>query len=181
MPTTQLMTIEEFAEISEPGRFDLIRGELICMSPAGLRHGVIASRIARAMGNHVSDGDLGEVPIAETGYMVSTDPPVVLCPDASFIRSERLPQDDLPDGFFQQVPDIAVEVVSPSDRMSDVSAKVDEYILAGTPLVWVVEPRRRAVTVYRPDGSIQVLREGDELDAANVLPGLRLRIADIFR
>jgi Uma2 family endonuclease len=181
MSTTQLMTIEEFAKIDEPGRFDLIRGELICMSPASTRHGIIGSRISTALVMFVVPQQLGEIPTSDTGYVLRDDPPVVVCPDAAYIRADRVPPDEELDGFFHGAPDIAVEVVSPSDRMSDVSAKVDEYILAGTPLVWIVEPRRRAVTIYRPDGSIRVLREDDELDGGEVLPGFRLKVADIFR
>jgi Uma2 family endonuclease len=165
------MTIEEFAEIDEPERFDLIRGELVCMPPASVRHGIVGSRIATALGVFALQRDLGEAPISSTGYILRADLPVVLCPDASFVRVERLPIDDLPEGFFEQHPDIAVEVVSSSDRMADVSAKVDEYLLAGTPLVWVVEPHGRAVTVYRPDGPIQVLREAMRSTAATCCRG----------
>ena len=181
MSTTQLMTIEEFAKISEPGRFDLIRGELICMSPAGTRHGIIGSRIGGALFAFVHQQQLGETPTSDTGYVLRNDPPVVVCPDASYIRAGRIPPDDELDEFFHGAPDVAVEVVSPSDRMADVNAKVDEYLLAGTPLVWVVEPRRRAVTVYRPDSNILVLRASDGLDGGNVLPGFELPLADIFR
>jgi Uma2 family endonuclease len=181
MSTTQLMTIEEFAEISEPGRYDLIRGELICMSPASTRHGIIGSRFNTALVMFVTPQQLGEIPTSDTGYVLNDDPPVVVCPDVSFIRADRVPSDERLDEFFHGPPDIAVEVVSPSDRMADVNAKVDEYVLAGTPLVWVVEPRRRAVTVYRPDGSTHVLREVDALDGGDVLPGFSLPLADIFR
>jgi Uma2 family endonuclease len=106
---------------------------------------------------------------------------VVLCPDTSFVRAERLPEGDYPEGFLEHPPDIAVEVVSPSDRMADVNAKVDEYIRSGTALVWVVEPRRRTVTVYRPDLSVQLLVEDDVLDGGDVLPGFNLPVSSIFR
>jgi Uma2 family endonuclease len=181
MATTPLTTIDEFARIDEPGRFDLIRGEIVRMRPAGFRHGVYASRIATALSVHVSSNDMGEVPTSDTGYVLSIDPPVVLCPDTSFVRAERLPEGDYPEGFLEHPPDIAVEVVSPSDRMADVNAKVDEYIRSGTALVWVVEPRRRTVTVYRPDLSVQLLVEDDVLDGGDVLPGFNLPVSSIFR
>ncbi|CAN5607130.1 Uma2 family endonuclease [soil metagenome] len=180
MTATHLMTIDEFAEISKPGRFDLIRGELIEMAPAGFRHGVYASRIATAMSNFAGAEKLGEVPVAETGYVLNIEPPVVVCPDASFVLAGNLPP-ELPEGFLERAPDIAVEVVSPSDRVADVTAKVAEYLEAGTALVWVVEPRRRTVTVYHADRSARLLIDGDVLDGEAVLPGFILPLADIFR
>jgi len=180
MSTTQLMTIEEFAEISEPGRFDLMRGKLVRMSPAGFRHGVYASRIATALSVHAQASSLGETPSSDTGYIVQSDPPVVLCPDTSFVLTGNLPN-ELPEGFLDRHPDIAVEVVSPSDRLADVSAKVTEYLGAGTSLVWVVEPTRKTVTAYRADRSARLLIEGDALDGGDVLPGFSLPLADIFR
>ncbi len=176
----QTMTIEEFAAISEAGRFDLIRGELLETSPTGIRHGVYASRIAAALSIAAAPDDSGETPIAETGYVLNTDPPVVLCPDASFVRREKTP-DSLPEGFFPGAPDIAVEVVSPSDRVADITAKVTEYLEAGTRLVWVVEPRRRTVTVYHEDRSARLLLESDNLDGGVVLPGFQVPLTDIFR
>lgn len=96
------------------------------------------------------------------------------------MREEKIP-DELPKDFLGQAPDIAVEVVSPSDRMADVNAKVAEYLAAGTSLVWVVEPGRKTVTAYNADRSARLLIEGDELDGGDVLPGFKLPLSEIFR
>lgn len=180
MATTQSMTIEEFAEIDEPGRFDLIRGELIRLTPTGGEHGEIATELARHIANYVSDRQLGRVYIDETGFVLSREPAIVLCPDIAFVREDRLPPRSERRGFLELAPDLAVEIVSPSDRMSEVSEKVTEYLRAGVRLVWVVEPRTRQVTAYTSDRHARLLLEEDELDGEAVLPDFSLPVARIF-
>jgi Uma2 family endonuclease len=174
------MTIDEFAAIDEPGRFDLIRGELLRMAPTRGEHGEIASELARHIANHVADHGLGRVYIDETGFVLSDDPPIVLCPDIAYVSADRLPPRVERRGFIRLAPDLAVEIVSPSDRMSDVQAKVDEYISAGVRLVWVVEPRHWRVTAHRTDGPASTSVAGDELGGGDVLPGLRIRVTRMF-
>lgn len=182
MATTKLMTIEDLAELEDtPGRYDLIRGELISMSPAGFRHGVIGMRIARAIANFSYENSLGEVPLSETGFLLARDPDVLLAPDVAFIRTYKLPSEDQQLGFLEVAPDLVVEVVSPHDRMQVASAKIMEYLSAGVSMVWVVEPSRKLVTVHTPDLKAQTLTVEGELDGGDVLPGFRLKVADIFR
>lgn len=181
MATTKLMSADDLWQLDdEPGRFDLIRGELIRMPPPGYRHGIVGMRIARSIGNFVHERDLGEVPAAETGFLLARDPDVVLAPDVAFVRFDRLPPDDEQDGYLALAPDLVVEIVSPSDRSRQVSDKVMEYLDAGVPLVWVVEPRRKIVTVYTADRRAQILTAGDELEGGDVLPGFGLPVAEIF-
>jgi Uma2 family endonuclease len=181
MATTQLTTIEDVAQLGDkPGRFDLIRGELICMSPSGARHGIISARIAAFLIAHTNVSNLGSVFGAETGFVLSRNPDVLLAPDVAFVRKERLPEDDELDGYLEIAPDLVVEIVSPSDRLRDVSDKVMEYLQAGVGLVWVVEPRRKLVNVYLPDYTSRILTGDDELDGGDVLPGFRLPLSGIF-
>ena len=180
MATTRLMTAEEFMRITEPGRFDLIDGELIRMSPAGGRQGEVASQFVFALTVYSRETLPGKVYTAEASFRLAHNPDVVLAPDAAFVKAERLPPLEQRLSFLPLAPDVAVEVVSPSDRMTDVRRKVAKYLEHGTPLVWVAEQRRRVVTAHHADGTVQEYREGDVLDGGDVLPGFRLAVAEIF-
>ena len=100
-------------------------------------------------------------------------------PDVAFVAAARAPAPDLT-GFFPGPPDLAVEVVSPTDRPADVEAKSREWLAAGCRMVWVVDPETATVAVYRPDGAVRVLRVPEVLDGGDVLAGLRLPLAEIF-
>ena len=180
MTATNLMTIEEFAAISRPGRFDLIRGELLEMAPAGGEHGEVAAEIGRVIGNFVVEHQLGRFYAAETGFIISESDSTVLAPDVAFVEASRVPPREERRGFVPVAPDLVVEVVSPSDRVTEVNDKVTTYLEARVRLVWVVEPVRQRVTVYTPDRHAKLLIEGDVLDGGSVLPGFRLPLAEIF-
>ena len=100
--------------------------------------------------------------------------------DAAFIRKERRPNGPKRRGHTRIPPDIAVEVISPDERTYDTHARVQDFLLAGTPLVWVIDPSLRTVTVHRPGGPITVHREDDDVDGGDVLPGFTLRVGDLF-
>ena len=180
MATIGQFTAEDLMEITEPGRYDLIRGELIAMAPASEEHGSIATNIVGLLWPHVRGHSLGRVYTAETGFVLARDPDVVLVPDVAFVRADRLPPDEMRSKFYEGPPDVAIEVISPSERTTQTQQKVLEYLQAGTQLVWVVDPPRRTVTVYHPDHSARILRIDDELDGGDVLPGLRISVAEIF-
>jgi Uma2 family endonuclease len=180
MVTTKLITVEDLEQITEVGRYDLIRGELITMAPAGEEHGVIAGEIGGFIREHVKRKQLGRFYAAETGFILHRDPDVVLAPDAAFVRSERLPSSKPGTGYFVGAPDLAVEVLSPSESTARSQEKVLEYLEAGTRLVWIVHPPRRTVTVYRADHSALLLLENDQLDGEDVLPGFSIRVGEIF-
>jgi len=98
----------------------------------------------------------------------------------AFVRQERIPPEGEPEGYWELSPDLAVEVVSPTDSAAHIQAKVQEYLEAGTRLVWVVYPRTQTVVVYRPSGEALVLGEEDMLTGEDVLPGFACRVGDIF-
>jgi len=118
---------------------------------------------------------------ADGGYVLERCPDTVRAPDVAFVRAERVPTAEEQEHFAELAPDLVVEVISPSDRMTDVEEKVEQYLALGVPLVWVFHPRRRTVTVRRPGREPLVLRDGDVVDGEEVLPGFRLPVADIFR
>jgi Uma2 family endonuclease len=158
---------------------ELIGGELVMMSPAGFDHGRFASRIVAALENHVSRHGLGIVTTAEAGFQLAHDPDTVRAPDVAFVRADRIPPDGVR-GYFQGAPDLAVEVVSPSDRPDEVAAKVQDWLQAGCSMVWVVEPKDGTVTIHRPGNKDTILTTSDAITGGEVLPEYSMPVARIF-
>lgn len=172
-----ITTAEKLLRAGDIGRCELIRGQLIMMNAAGGKHGRITQGIAYALDQHVRSVKLGAILAAETGFILSRDPDTVRAPDVAFVRVGRECDTE---GFIPGAPDLAVEVLSPDDRPGYVKDKVAEWLEAGANAVWVVDPRKRVVTVHEPRQRPQVLREGDTLRAGGVLPGFELAVREIF-
>jgi Uma2 family endonuclease len=181
MTTTKpLITAEYLLRAHDLGRCELVRGELITMSPAGAEHGSIISNIQLCLALYVSREGVGRVFGAETGFQIAHEPDSVRAPDVAFVTRDRLPSQP-PQGFFPGPPDLAVEVVSPSDRDSEVSAKIQSWLDAGCRVVWMVDPRRKTVHVYQGDSETQVFGLSGTLVGGPLLPGFSLAVADIFK
>jgi Uma2 family endonuclease len=181
--STQLrtMTADELLAMPDDGiRRELVGGELREMTPAGWKHGRIAGNIASDLGPYVRRHGVGAMATAEASFRLSADPDTVRAPDVSFVRQARLDAIGDTESFWPGAPDLAVEVISPSDRYSDVREKVDEYLAAGTEMVVVVDPRNREVTVFHASGERIELTEDGVLDGGDVVPGWRLPVRDIF-
>jgi Uma2 family endonuclease len=179
--TSQLVTAEDLLRLPDDGfRYELIRGELRKMAPAGHWHGRITINVTTPLDRHVRAHHLGVVYAAETGFKLASDPDVVRAPDVAFIRQERVDEVGDVEGYWPGAPDLAVEVVSPSDTYGDVEEKVLDWLEAGARMVIVVMPRRRTVTVYRSLSDIVVLTEHDTLDGGDVVPGWTLPVREIF-
>ena len=179
--TTKLMTAEELLDMPDDGfRYELVRGELVKMAPAGFYHGVTSDRVERNLSTYVYENRLGEVCAAETGFLLGRDPDHVRAPDVAFVRKERVESIGYTFGYFPGAPDLAVEVISPSDRYTEVDEKVAEWLAAGTSMVVVVNPRNRAVRVHRSPTDSVLLTEEDTLDGGDVVPGWEMPVADIF-
>ena len=181
MLMTKLVTAEDLLAIDDDYRYDLIRGELFRMSPAGPSHGALTFAFGVRIGLFVTEHKLGEVFAAETGFALEHDPDTVLAPDIAFIRADRLPPGELPDSFMDVPPDLVVEVASPSQGGPSIARKVARYLDAGVPLVWVLRTRRKTISVHRSGREVIVLGIGDVLDGEDVLPGFRLPLAELFR
>jgi len=176
----QRVTIEEFWRLCGDGRRrEVVRGEIRELAPSGARHGQIAIKAGWLLKSFVDERNLGEVFAAETGFVLGEDPATVRAADAAFVRKERLP-DPIPEGFFPGPPDLAVEVISPGDLAQEVERKVEDYLQAGTRLVWVVYPTTQTVTVYRTPKEVRVHTREDELSGEDALPGFMCRVADLF-
>lgn len=180
MTTTEpITTADQLFQAPGLGRAELVRGELIMMTPAGYRHGKLVSRLNSRLHVFVEQMALGEVMGAETGFIISRDPDTVRAPDVAFLHKDRVPPTP-PVGYFGEAPDLAVEVVSPSDRASEVLAKVQDWLDAGCRAVWVVDPETRTVTVYRSRSQIYVLGVSDRLSGEDVVPGFSIPVAELF-
>ena len=175
------ITAEELFELPDDGgRCELVNGEIIRMTPTGAEHGVVTALIGHLIQEFVTAHAFGLCCGSETGFILQRDPDVVRAPDAAFVASGRIPETGVPVGYWPFAPDLAVEVVSPSDRLADVHAKIVDYLAAGTRLVWLVEPETRMVHVYRSARQVDVLGMDDVLDGGDVLPGFRSPVRNLF-
>jgi Uma2 family endonuclease len=177
----QQVTAEELARIPDDGfRYELVRGELRRMTPAGNVHGRIAMNVAAPLFQHVRAHNLGSVYAAETGFRLTSDPDTVRAPDVAFVRRARVEAVGEVEGYWPGAPDLAVEVVSPGDSYAEVEEKVFDWLEAGTKMVLTVNPRKRSVTVYQSLVDITVLIKTDVLNGGEVVPGFRLAVRDVF-
>jgi Uma2 family endonuclease len=176
---TEITTAEQLFQHPDLGRCELIGGELFTMSPSGSLHGKITAFLGAVLYKFVEPRKLGIVFGAETGFHISHDPDTVRAPDVSFVCAQRIP-DPLPQGYFPGPPDLAVEVLSPNDRSSEVQAKIRDWLNAGCSAVWLVDPQNKSITVYKKDADVAVLKSSDTLSDAQLLPGFSITVGKIF-
>ena len=175
----KLLTAQDLLTMPDDGsRYELVRGELRAMAPVGHEHGGVAMNIAAPLSMYVKRENLGRVYAAETGFTLSRDPDTVRAPDVAFVSEERL-VDLNRKGYFPGAPDLAVEVVSPSDVYTEIE-EVAGWLAAGTRAVWVVNPRQRTLKVHRSLTDLTVLTEADVADGGETVPGWRLPVAEMF-
>lgn len=178
MATTKLWTVEEVEQLADDEfRYALIRGELHRMPPPGYRHG----RVVMAVGAHlyyfIKEHNLGEI-TDQSGYIFERDPDTLLGPDLAFVQRAHVPTDETT--YPEVAPDLAVEVISPSQSGPSVEEKAAMYLATGVRLIWIIDPERRTVRIHRSDGSETLLNEQDEIDGEDVLPGFRLSVARLL-
>jgi Uma2 family endonuclease len=173
----QLMTAEELLHVPHQ-HAELVRGVLVVREPPGLQHGRVAVNLCRRLADHADAHGLGRVYV-ESGFKVAVDPDTVRGPDIAFISQTRLPHPE-PRGFPDLAPDLAVEILSPTDRPGEVLGRVGDLLDAGTKLVWVIDPHRRLARVYRPDGTEDTINAEQALDGEAVVRGFSCRLETIL-
>jgi len=179
--STALMTADELLRLPRGQyRHELINGELKTMPLAGHNHGRITVRLSSPMAQFVWDNGLGEVFTAETGFKLTSNPDTVLGPDVCFVAKERVEQFGGRDGYFEGPPDLAVEVLSPSERSGQVSKKVSQWLFFGAKQVWVVNPKTRTVDVHELDKEAVTFSEGEVLEGGDLLPGFKIPVSRLF-
>ena len=176
--TRPVATEEDLLQVPRDGqKYELVDGQ-IRVSPAGFRHGQVCMCLATLLGPFIKERQLGYLFDSSTGFRLPGGN--VRLPDVAFVAKGRLADERVPEGFGDLAPDLAVEVLSPSDRPRDIGDKVGEYLQAGVPLVWVIDPIRRTAAVYKSLTDVRILGSEDFLDGEDVLPGFRCRLADVL-
>lgn len=163
----------------EDERCELVRGELATMTPSGFTHGEVALALGGALRDYAREHSLGRVVGTDAGFVLSSEPDTVRAPDIAFVRASRLPAEPIT-GYFPGAPDLAVEIASPSESATDLDAKVQDYLRAGTRMVWVIHPALRSARVWRAGGETTWVEPDGTLEGGEVLPGLALPLAEVF-
>lgn len=179
MATTTLITAEDLEQMPESERFELIRGVPIYVSPPGVRHGWLQIKLGGLLFAFVESHDLGEV-YGEVGILLEENPDTVLAPDLTFVGKDRLTPEAPEAGYLRHAPDLAVDILSPSDRTSQSLERVMTYLGAGVAVVWVIDPQRKHVMIWQADHRVKDLQPGDILDGGDILPGFQVPVADLF-
>ncbi|MGQ0814829.1 MAG: Uma2 family endonuclease [Gemmatimonadota bacterium] len=178
--TERLLTVEEYEQLDSGDGYkdELVRGKLVREPGPGARHGEIVGTVVALLKTHARAHRLGKV-FVESGFVLEEKPATVRGPDISFVGAERA-SGETPLSYYRFAPDLAIEVLSPSNRASAMNDKVQQYLAAGTRQVWVLDPRNRMVVVYRADGSALILNQTDELRGADVMPGFQVMVTQLF-
>jgi Uma2 family endonuclease len=182
-PNGHTWTIADLDALVDDGhRYELVEGELQMMTPASPQQGRYASRITVDLGAFVEKHDLGEVYVAEPGFALEPDPQgTVRAPDVAFVAKERIPKPGQTRGFWPLAPDLAVEIISPSETAYSVETKVAEYLRAGVRLIWLVYPETQVVVEFAAGWQVRRLTKGDTLDGGAVVPGFTMALTRLFR
>jgi Uma2 family endonuclease len=179
--TKKITTADELLRMPDDGqRHELVRGELRTMTPAGSEHGNVSSCLNGSLLSHVKGTGLGKVFDGQTGFQLASAPDTVRAPDVAFVSRERIGAGKLPKGFWPGAPDLAAEVVSPSDSFRMVHEKVLEWLGAGARMVLVLQPDDRTVTVYRSREHVRILAADDVIEGEDVVPGWRCPVRELF-
>lgn len=174
------VTLEEYAALPEYPRYELVRGALVEKDVASREHEITVVKVSRYVDIHVEAHDLGEVYGSSRAFVTGPDSPATSrLPDVSFVSNERL-RPDLFGVLVEGAPDLAVEVLSPSNSEREMTQKVAEYLNAGGKAVWVLDPIRRTLTVHRPGVSPLVLADGDSVNGEDYLPGFVCPVTDML-
>jgi len=187
MSTTRLATVEDLLATPDDGwQYEIVNGEIIRMPPAGAVHGKLETRFIVRLsvaleGTLGEEGEIAQVYPGDTGFYFSHDPLTIRAPDVAVVLSERLPPDEEQNGYLDLIPDLVVEIVSPSQRAADVAERVAFYLDHGVPMVWVAYPKTKRGVVHRPGREPRQLGLADAFDGEDILPGVSIPLARLFR
>ena len=176
-PKQKLITGEELLEMGDIGPCELVAGEIIKMSPTNVEHGYLENEIGRLLGNFVAGKKNGWVLTGEVGIFIQRNPDTIRAADVVFISKERVPERPR-QGFLEIAPELVVEIVSPTDRWSDLHDKIEEYFGIGVQWVWIVEPTRQVIRVYSAPTKVEIVAE--QLQGEGILAGFELSVSHLF-
>jgi Uma2 family endonuclease len=174
-------TIDDLEAMEDNGvLYELLRGEMIEVPGAKLQHWFLVGQLFHFLNDFVRRHGLGIVGI-NGAFVIGRDPDSLLIPDVAFVASDRLPPHNADWNIYLEAPDVAFDVVSPSDPAQEVHAKILAYLDSGVRAVVAVWPKTQSISVHRPGGDTREFMMGDILELDDVLLGFRLPIADLFR
>lgn len=174
-----LLTRDEEEKIINSSRYEIVDGEIRERAMPNPEHARIEAKLSAKLTNFVEESNLGVV-YSECHFELAEK--LTRVPDVAFVSFERFPESGESKGSKWQIaPDLAIEIISPTDDYKDVFEKLDEYFVAGVKQVWLVEPERKVLTVYYSQTRTTILTENDELICEAVLPGFWLRLKEIFQ
>jgi Uma2 family endonuclease len=176
----QLITAADLADMGDIGPYELVRGELVPMTPTAGMHGRCETLLTLAIGGFVKEHNLGEVWGGEVGIFTHRNPDTVRGADLLYITRERITP-DIGSGFLTIAPDLIVEITSPNDRWLENITKLQEYFSIGVRLVWIVVPETKTVYAYKSVTDVRGFNENDTLTGDDVIPGFSIQVAKIFR
>ncbi len=183
MATTkpQLLTADDLLRLySEGVRGELILGVLCKIMPSSGRHGEVAFALGSEIRSFARPRRLGRVAGTDSGVRLSRNPDTVREPNVAYFSAQTLPLDVVADGYYEVIPDLVAEVVSPSDRPQEVHDKCHMWINAGVPMVLELQPESRSIRVHRRGQPIVTLTGDDVLDGGDVLPGFSCSVGELF-
>ncbi|HET6249732.1 MAG TPA: Uma2 family endonuclease [Tepidisphaeraceae bacterium] len=175
----KLYTPQDLLDDPKLAGYELVKGHLV-ERPVSKKSSGVGAEILRLLGTEAKRTREASVYLSDLGYQCFPDSDEVRFPDVSLVRTERESKIEGDPGYMPIPADLAVEVLSPNDRINAIDEKVDEYLEAGFGLVWVVNPHRRHVQIYRPDGSVQLLSEHEEITGEKALPSFKCKVAAFF-
>lgn len=179
---TSLMTAEKYADLSDPHGYptELVKGALVTMTPPRPRHGQICAQVIYLLRRYLDKYPVGHVLSNDSGVITERNPDTVRGADIAYYSFTNVPKGPLPAGLLEVAPDLVFEVLSPTDRWSEVQVKVDEYLHAGVRAVCVVDDDTRSIHAFSEDQPMQLFKSGDELVLPKILPEFRVTVASIF-
>lgn len=180
-PEKKIWTDAEFIALPKDGhRYELVNGELIDMGNSGAKHGYVCSTLMILLGGYVRIQKLGAMFDSSTAFKMKSGNK--RSPDISFVAKERLQgMEELPDGFLEGAPDLAVEILSPGNTVEEMHNKIVEYFENAARLVWVIHPNEHYVLVYRSPQPDRLLKSTDAIDGEEVIPGFTLAVSELFQ
>lgn len=173
------ITGKELATMEDVNRSELVKGELVRMSPAGHPHGFYEVNFGAILFNFVREHKLGRVIGGEVGIYTGRDPDTIRAADVAFISNERMSQVQS-QSYLDVAPELVIEILSPSDSWMMVSQKIEEYFTSDVVQIWIADPKRQQVDVYASPTDFERFSAGDTLSGGDVLPGFSVAVAELF-
>lgn len=183
LPAVKPITARDVAGLEYDNTVEIVEGAWVEREMAGELHGAIATNLILLLGGYVKANQLGRVYPGDTTFVLEGnegDIRTMRLPDVSFVSAARVKETER-EGFYYQAPDLAIEIVSPTERTSDTRAKLNDFLQAGSQQVWLVYPATQQVTTYDADGSATTFEVGQSLPGGELLPGFSIAVIEIFQ